>query len=105
MPSVRRAKSCFRVLTLAADGFRGGPAGAPAGAPAGGVGGGGGGGGSCTRSSPLKPAAVTPVSCAGTSSFRTYLSGSSTKISNSIGTRFAPNLFRSPGGGERLDRR
>ena len=46
------------------------------------------------HSSPLKPDAVGPLSCAGISSLRRYLSGSSTKISNSIGTRLSPLTWR-----------
>src|SRR4051794_4373979 len=40
--------------------------------------------------SPLKPTVEGPLSWAGISSLRTYLSGSSTSISNSIGTRLLP---------------
>jgi hypothetical protein len=40
--------------------------------------------------SPVKPADVGSVSSAGNSSTRTYLAGSSMKISNSIGTRLLP---------------
>ena len=44
--------------------------------------------------SPLNPDVVGSLSWAGTSSFRTYLSGSSQAISNSIGTRFCPRTWR-----------
>ena len=92
MPSASRAKSCLTVVTRAlraassAAGFGGCRAGRrrrrrP-------------GGGSTSSSSPLKPVAVGPLSCAGTSSLRRYLSGSSAKISNSIGTRLSPRTCR-----------
>ena len=79
MPSASRAKSCFNVETRAFVIGSGIAAG---------------GGGSTTSSSPLKPDAVGPLSCAGISSLRRYLSGSSTKISNSIGTRLSPRTCR-----------
>ena len=45
--------------------------------------------------SPLKPLTVDgSVSCAGISSLRTKLSGSSQLISNSIGTRLLPRSWR-----------
>src|SRR5262249_34275934 len=47
-------------------------------------------GGTSSSASPLKPVDVAPVSCAGISSLRRDLSGSSQAISNSIGTRFSP---------------
>jgi hypothetical protein len=46
------------------------------------------------RRSPLKPTRLGAVSCAGTSSRREYLSGSSAWISNSIGTRLLPRIAR-----------
>jgi hypothetical protein len=103
MPSVNLTKSCLAVATraflaassCACDGAGAGPAG-PAARPwaPGGAAGGGVGTGSWINSSPLKPEDVGPLSCAGISSLRTYLSGSSTAISNSIGTRLSPRTWR-----------
>jgi hypothetical protein len=45
-------------------------------------------------SAPLKPVDVGSLSSAGTSSLRTYLSGSSMAISNSMGTRLSPRTRR-----------
>ena len=44
------------------------------------------------RLSPLKPVDVGSVFSAGNSSMRTYLSGSSINISNSMGTRLLPRI-------------
>ena len=44
--------------------------------------------------SPLNPADVGSASSAGNSSTRTYLSGSSIEISNSMGTRLLPRIRR-----------
>src|SRR5262245_6827846 len=85
-------------LPPAAGGVAGAPAARPpAGADAGGgvpraaaPGGGAVGSGNWIICVPLKPVDVGPLSCAGISSFRTYLSGSSIAISNSTGTRLLP---------------
>ena len=47
-----------------------------------------------TSFTPLNPRVVGSVSCAGISSLRTNLSGSSQLISNSIGTRLFPRIWR-----------
>src|SRR5207247_11394184 len=52
------------------------------------------GGGIWINVSPLNPRVVGSVSCAGISSLRTNLSGSSQLISNSIGTRLLPRIWR-----------
>src|SRR4029077_2865171 len=52
------------------------------------------GGGTWINVSPLNPRVVGSVSCAGISSLRTNLSGSSQLISNSIGTRLLPRIWR-----------
>ena len=77
--------SCAREAALPAPG---GGAGMP------GRGGGGAGRGINTSASPANPAVTGPASCAGNSSRREYLSGSSAWISNSIGTRFSPRTWR-----------
>ena len=102
IPSVSRTKSCF----TARVGF-GGPVSPPsftpsfgAGAPRSGVGGlprprpSPGGSPICIRPSPLNPLLLGPLSRAGISSVRTYLSGSSIAISNSMGTRLSPCTCR-----------
>ena len=53
-----------------------------------------GGGGIWISASPLNPADVGSASSAGNSSTRTYLSGSSIEISNSMGTRLLPRMRR-----------
>ena len=92
MPSSSRAKSCFACIMRARSmRFLLLPAAAPA-CP--GRGGGGTGRGINTSASPTNPAVTGPASCAGNSSRREYLSGSSAWISNSIGTRFSPRTWR-----------
>ena len=103
--------AALRVRRRSTGGPAGAPAGGPVGAPAGGplggpVGGapGGpprapprgiaGGGGIWISASPLNPADVGSASSAGNSSTRTYLSGSSIEISNSMGTRLLPRMRR-----------
>src|SRR5205807_4364228 len=52
------------------------------------------GGGTWINVSPLNPRVVGSLSCAGISSLRTNLPGSSQLISNSIGTRLLPRTCR-----------
>ena len=78
------------VAVASAGGAPGPPGGMPRPAPAGIAGA----GGTWISASPLKPDEVGSVSSAGNSSTRTYLSGSSTSSSNSIGTRLSPRTRR-----------